>query len=132
VNNRVEHKAFIFNDKIDKELLFSLYEDDFPYIEEIFSITLSQVKPDIAALKTAFASAQIDELRRAAHKLKPSFGFVGLPLMQEQCKQFEDKCSVGIQTNSLVKEYGELLSSLEEHVQIIESEYQKLKEYNQP
>ena len=82
MSNQAEHNTFIFNDKIDRELLFSLYEDDFPYMEEIFSITLSQIKPHISQLKAAFESGDKEELRKSAHKLKPSFGYVGLPAMQ--------------------------------------------------
>ena len=132
MRNQAEHKTFIFNDKIDTELLFSLYEDDFAYMEEIFSITLSQIKPDISLLKSAFENGDKEEVRKAAHKLKPSFGFVGLPAMQEQCKQFEAECSVITAVEDLGPLYGKLVNALEEHVAIIESEYHKLKEYNQP
>ena len=132
MSNQAEHNTFIFNDKIDRELLFSLYEDDFPYMEEIFSITLSQIKPDISQLKAAFESGDKEELRKSAHKLKPSFGFVGLPVMQEQCKQFETECAAAPSAEGLSPLFHKLIDALEENVTIIESEYHKLKEYNQP
>ena len=132
MSNQAEHNTFIFNDKIDRELLFSLYEDDFPYMEEIFSITLSQIKPDISQLKAAFETGDREELRKSAHKLKPSFGFVGLPAMLEQCKKFETECSVASAASDLASIFHRLVVALDEHEAIIESEYHKLKEYNQP
>ena len=132
MRNHTQHNTFIFNDKIDRELLFSLYEGDFPYIEEIFSITLSQIKPDISQLKAAFDAGNKETLRQFAHKLKPSFGFVGIPAMQEQCRQFESECSVATEVGVLAPSFHKLVDALEESVSIIESEYHKLKEYNQP
>jgi HPt (histidine-containing phosphotransfer) domain-containing protein len=130
VSNQTEHKSFIFNEKIDKDLLAGLYEDDFPYIEEIFSITLSQLKPDINQLKAAFDEANIEALKKAAHKLKPSFGFIGLPQVQEQCKQFEDACASATTVEAVASSYKQLVKELEESVIIIESEYKRLQEYN--
>jgi HPt (histidine-containing phosphotransfer) domain-containing protein len=130
VNNQTEHKSFIFNEKIDKDLLASLYEDDFPYMEEIFSITLAQLKPDIIQLKAAFEQANVDALKKAAHKLKPSFGFIGLPQVQEQCKQFEDACASATTVDAIASSYKQLVKELEESVIIIESEHKRLQDYN--
>lgn len=110
--------------------MISLYEDDFVYMEEIFSITLTQLKPDIIVLKTAFETGDQAGLQKAVHKIKPSFGFVGLPQTQELCKQFEDTCAISSSTSQLVSHYTLLCSRLEESVRIIETEHRKLKEYN--
>jgi HPt (histidine-containing phosphotransfer) domain-containing protein len=131
VSNQAEHKTFIFNEKIDKELLISLYEDDFLYMEEIFSITLTQLKPDIIHLNSAFEAADLSTLQKAVHKIKPSFGFVGLPLTQELCKRFEDACAAASSVEQLASAYSELCNQLNESVTIIESEHGKFKEYNQ-
>jgi HPt (histidine-containing phosphotransfer) domain-containing protein len=130
VSNHTDHKSFIFSEKIDKDLLASLYEDDFPYMEEIFSITLSQLKPDINQLKAAFDEANIEALKKAVHKLKPSFGFIGLPQVQEQCKEFEDACGRARSLETLAASYKQLVKELEESIIIIESEHKRLQDYN--
>lgn len=130
MNLRSDHNAFIFNDKIDKELIFSLYEDDFVYIEEIFSITLAQLKPDITVLKEAFENNDLKGLQKAAHKIKPSFGYVGLVQTQELCKQFEAICVTAENTGQLISQYTLLCTRLEESIHIIETEYARIKEYN--
>ena len=131
MSNQAEHKAFIFNEKIDKELLISLYEDDFLYMEEIFSITIAQLKPDIVHLNSAFESGDLSTLQKAVHKIKPSFGFVGLPVTQELCKQFEDACAAATSIDQVASAYSELSNLIKESVSIIESEHGKFKEYNQ-
>ena len=130
MNNQDQHKTFIFNDKINKELLFSLYEDDFSYMEEIFSITLTQLKPDISTLRETFENNDLAGLRKAVHKIKPSFGYIGLPETQELCKQFEVICGTSSSVSQIVTQYSFLCTRLEESIHIIEAEYEKLKNYN--
>ncbi|MFM9910844.1 MAG: Hpt domain-containing protein [Chitinophagaceae bacterium] len=130
MNQPPKHNAFIFNHKFDNELLISLYEDDFPYIEEIFSITLKQLKPDIAILKEAYASGNLPMLQKTVHKIKPSFGFVGLPHTQELCLQFEGSCGKAGNTNELASQYTLLCTRLEDSVELIETELAKLKAFN--
>lgn len=131
MSNQQEHKSFIFNSKIDKDLLISLYEDDFAYMEEIFSITLGQLRPDINQLEAAYDRGDIGQVQKLVHKIKPSFGFVGLPATQELCKQFEDTCSRSNSIEQVKPEYIKLHQQLVESVSIIESDYEKLKDYNQ-
>ncbi len=130
MNHQDQHKTFIFNEKIDKELLFSLYEDDFSYMEEIFSITLTQLKPDISTLRETFENNDLAGLQKAVHKIKPSFGYIGLPETQELCKQFEEICANSSSVSQLVTQYTLLCTRLEESIHIIESEFEKLKNYN--
>ena len=127
----LQHNTFIFNEEIDKDLLISLYEDDFLYMEEIFSITIAQLKPDIILLNTAFESGNLPGVKQAVHKIKPSFGFVGLPRMQELCKQLEDLCGASSSVDQIAMAYSNLYTKLQESVIIIESEHGKFKEFNQ-
>jgi HPt (histidine-containing phosphotransfer) domain-containing protein len=130
LSNHSEYKEFIFNEKIDKDSLSALYEDDYAYIEEIFSITLTQLQPDIARLPVAFKANDLSELKKQVHKIKPSFGFVGMDATQALCKAFEDKCALATNTLSLSVEFEELFRDVTEAAMIIEDELKKLKEYN--
>jgi HPt (histidine-containing phosphotransfer) domain-containing protein len=130
MNHPTLPKTFIFNEKINSDYLFSLYADDYAYIEEVFSVTLQHFDPDIEAIKVAYAGENLNDLQRAVHKIKPAFGFVGLTDIQQQCKEFEDACEQATGTETLKNTYRLLTSSLEEGKSIIESEYRKLKDYN--
>ena len=123
-------KKFIFNEKIDGEYLFSLYADDYPYMEEIFQTTLQHFDEDFETLKSAFDSGSLSDLKRASHKIKPTFGFVGLIYIQEQVKEFEDLCQKVHHTDELKDDFKQILTTLADSKDIITSEYQKLKAFN--
>ena len=130
MSSHSKYKEFIFNEKIDKDSLSALYEDDYAYIEEIFSITLTQLHPDIARLPVAFKANDLSELKKQVHKIKPSFGFVGMDATQALCRAFEDKCALASNTLSLSGEFEMLLRDVTEAAMIIEDELKKLKEHN--
>ena len=123
-------KKFIFNEKIDSDYLYSLYEDDYQYIEEIFQTTLAHFDGDYNSIIIAFESNNLLELKKAIHKIKPTFGFVGLPLVQHICKEFEDMCQRVSNSNELNSEYQQIVATLAESKDLIASEYNKLKEFN--
>jgi HPt (histidine-containing phosphotransfer) domain-containing protein len=123
-------KKFIFNEKLDSEYLYSLYEDDYQYIEEIFATSLAHFDEDYNWIRTAFESNNLLDLKRAIHKIKPTFGFVGLPLVQHICKEFEDMCQRAGASTELITEYQQIVTTLADSKALIASEYNKLKEFN--
>jgi HPt (histidine-containing phosphotransfer) domain-containing protein len=123
-------KKFIFNEKIDADYLYSLYEDDYQYIEEIFQTTLTHFNEDYNSIKNAYETNNISDLKKAIHKMKPTFGFVGLPLVQNICRDFEDICQKATSSNDLSSEYQQIVVTLAESKELIASEYNKLKEFN--
>ena len=123
-------KKFIFNEKIDSDYLFSLYEDDYQYIEEIFQTTLTHFDEDFNGIQRAYETDNLSDLKKAIHKMKPTFGFVGLPLVQNICKEFEDFCQKATSSNDLMSEYQQIVVTLAESKKLIASEYNKLKEFN--
>ena len=123
-------KKFIFNEKLDADYLYSLYEDDYQYIEEIFQTTLAHFNEDLNSIKDAYQANNISDLKKAIHKIKPTFGFVGLPLVQNICKDFEDICHKATSSTDLTSEYKQIVVTLAESKELIASEYNKLKEFN--
>ena len=123
-------KKFIFNEKIDSDYLYSLYEDDYQYIEEIFATTLAHFDADYKSIRIAYESNNLLELKRAIHKIKPTFGFVGLPLVQQICQEFEDICQKANASNELKTEYQQIVITLADSKDLIAREYNKLKEFN--
>ena len=123
-------KKFIFNEKIDADYLYSLYEDDYQYIEEIFQTTLTHFNEDLNSIKNAFQANNISDLKKAIHKIKPTFGFVGLPLVQNICKDFEDICQKATSSSELSSEYQQIVVTLAESKELIATEHNKLKEFN--
>jgi len=123
-------KQFIFSEKMDQDTLYGLYTDDFPYIEEIFATTLQHFDADFGAVQLACEQESIDDLKRAVHKIKPTFGFVGLLDVQHQCKEFEDACSRVSSFTELNGAYTNIRNTLLEAKDTIQNEYLRLKAFN--
>ena len=130
MTNESFSKRFIFNEKIDSESLFSLYADDYEYMEEIFGTTLHHFDEDFESMKAAYAAGSVQDLKRATHKLKPTFGYVGLTAIEEQVKQFEDLCQKVPNTEDLKDDFKQIVATLADSKDLIASEYQKLKAFN--
>lgn len=123
-------EKYQFNDKIDVRFLHSLYEEDFLYIEEVFGTTLKELNNSEQQVEQAYIAGDIAALKKSVHKIKPSFGFVGLMETQEMCRSFEDACLAATSSDQLSIPYQQLKSLMEESKKVIESEYQKLKRFN--
>ncbi|HEX2628374.1 MAG TPA: Hpt domain-containing protein [Chitinophagaceae bacterium] len=128
--NQAPSQLFIFSDKIDADYIFSMYEDDYPYIETMFKTVLDHFEDDRNTIVVHYKEGQPEALRKSIHKIKPAFGFVGMPAVLELCKNFENKCYLVQSTDELEREYKELLAVLEDAYQVIANEHQKLVSYN--
>lgn len=123
-------KIFIFNEKIDSGYLYDLYMDDYPYMEEVFGITLQHYGEDLEAIRQAWVARNLPELKRTVHKMKPAFGFVGLTRVQQECAVFENRCLLAAGPEELKAEYQQIIGTLAASKELLESEYLKLKEFN--
>ena len=123
-------KQFIFNEKMDKDTLYGLYTDDLPYIEEIFATTLQHFDADFGAVQLAYENGNVEDMKKSVHKIKPSFGFMGLLQTQALCKNFEEQCAGAASITDITKEYIHFKNMLLEAKDIIQSEYLRLKAYN--
>jgi hypothetical protein len=124
------HKKFIFNDKIDSTFLHSLYEDDFIYIEEIFKTTLDQLNPLMIDIPDTYENEDLISLKKIIHKIKPAFGFTGFLVTEQACKNFEDSCTEENSTKDLEALFNPLWEMLTESRDIMEKQYELLKEFN--
>jgi HPt (histidine-containing phosphotransfer) domain-containing protein len=129
--NPINPDSFEFDKAIDAEYLQSLYENDYQYIAEIFKTAIDHYDEDVDAIVANYSSGNLDGLKRAIHKIKPSFGFIGMPRMQQQCKDFEDACVKATSVGEITTGYQKILDDLVVCKQILETDYQKLIVYNQ-
>jgi len=121
---------FQFDQRIDAGILYSLYENDYLYIEEIFKTTLKHYDEDVEVFEAHHRAGNLEGLKRTAHKIKPVFGFIGMPGVEECCKDFEDKCARTGNIEEIMPGYEKLLHQFKECKKIIEADLQKLSEYN--
>lgn len=126
MNRANGHKKFKFNEKIDEDWLYSLYEDDYTYIAEVFNSGIESFREDLPALTSAFESADIQALKRSTHKLKPVFGYAGLLFHQEMMARFENACANTSDTSNLTLQYIELLDLIRDGKNILIEDYKRL------
>ncbi|MFT3825347.1 MAG: Hpt domain-containing protein [Chitinophagaceae bacterium] len=122
--------TFIFNKRFDNDYLFSLYAGEYSYIEEIFATTLEYFDEDVEKAAMAYATGNMSDLKNALHKLKPTFGFVGLLTIQDECRDFELKCQRTDDVEELKQDYKQIVITLAEGKELIEKEYRRLKDFN--
>jgi HPt (histidine-containing phosphotransfer) domain-containing protein len=126
MNPTKDHKRFKFNEQIDQDWLYSLYQDDYAYIAEVFNSGIESFREDLPALTTAFESSDIQGLKKAAHKLKPVFGFAGLLQHQEMMARFENACANATSTANLTMQYIELMEVIRDGKTILQEDYKRL------
>ena len=121
---------FQFDRRIDTGILYSLYENDYLFIEEIFKTILKHYDEDVQAFKGQYLAGNLEELKKAAHKIKPVFGYIGLPDVQRYCGDFEEECAKAEAIEEIRPDCEQLLQQFAECKQLIESDLQKLSDYN--
>ena len=128
--SQVSSHTFIFSDKIDTNYIYGMYENDYPYIESMFKAVVDHFDEDLAAIRNNYAQKNVELLRKSVHKVRPSFGFAGMPVVQEKCSEFEKKCQVAKSINELEMDFPVFMKCLEEAGTVIIEEYKKLKSFN--
>ena len=120
------HKKFIFNENIDEDHVYGMYEYDYPYIAEVFAGSLDSLNEDTRHFTSAFESADIASLKRTTHKIKPIFGFTGLLHHQEMMARFEHLCETSSGTGNITMQYMEMNELIKEGKIILKEEYNRL------
>jgi hypothetical protein len=119
--------AFVFCEKLDKDFLFSMYEDDLSYAKEVFESFLETTKEEFILLKECFNKKDLQEIRHKLHKIKPTFSFVGLPALTEKTESMIVKCDKATAISEIETDCKKLFNEIEESFVIIEKETIRIK-----
>ncbi len=130
MNNLKTHNPFVFNVEMYANYLFSLYGDDFAYLQEIFDTVLNDFESLKDNIEYSYSSGNIAALKAAVHKIKPVFGFVGLTAIQQECQQFEAKCGSVASLDILSGDFETLKNRIIQSKIVIEEEKKKLEIFN--
>jgi len=130
MNNPNTANSFVFNSEFDTNYLFSLYGDDYNYLQEILDTVLHDFQSLTDNIEYSYSSGNLNALKSAVHKIKPVFGFVGLTTVQHQCQQFENICGTVSSPDQLAADFETLKNKISHSKQIIEEEKKKLELFN--
>lgn len=121
---------FIFDTRLDSKHLYSLYGNDYIWIQEIFRIAHENFAADLSAVREAWNKQDMDGLKRSVHKIKPTFGFIGLPDLQQTCKDLEMAIAAEAPLSAVHNQLQVLLTQCDECAEILEGELSRLIAYN--
>lgn len=122
---------FIFDKRLDSKHLYSLYGNDYAWIQEIFRIAHENFSADLSAIREAWNAQDMDGLKRSVHKIKPTFGFIGLPGLQQTCKDLEISIASETSLSAVHNQLQLLLAQCDECAEILGGELSRLIAYNE-
>lgn len=127
--NSLPETPFEFNPQLDIEYLESLFGDDLSSIKEIFNSFLIDTKEGYQDVQTAYAEGDLKLLRQKIHKIKPTFGFVGLTMLTHNCEQVIAACDASSEIVQVEQACARLFKGIEDSFELIETEVKRLDEF---
>ena len=124
-----EEGAFKFNKRLNADLLTDLYGDDTSYACVMFEMFLTTALPEFDMLKTAVTEKNTVEVARLAHKLKPTFGMVGLSDMEEKMQTLEHAAKKKETPSVWQPLFEDVEKNMESAVNAVKRDFDKLKKY---
>lgn len=119
---------FAFDNRLDTELLESLYEGDKEHAAMVFEQFLHTIHVQLKEVEDNFNSGNSELFRQRVHKLKPVFSFVGLSRLTGKAELIEKQCTQHIGTGPVKELYLDFKNKVIEFIPVIEKELIKLKE----
>jgi PAS domain S-box-containing protein len=124
--SKEENTVFSYNSRLDKKLLYELYGDDMDYAKAMFDTFLTKSLPEVALIKKQLTTENWTEMGRLAHKLKPSFGMVGLKDLEDKMQAIEDMAKGYPNYGGLYALLTDFEKVLPQGVEAVESDLKKL------
>lgn len=75
--------------KPDPDALHEIYGDDKDYLREMFALFVTESDKTLPLLERAVEALDYEEIRKTAHRIKPSFGLIGFPLFSAKMAELE-------------------------------------------
>lgn len=111
---------------IDLQYLYDLADGSFDFVEEMIQLFLNSVPQSVEELKQAINNGEWQKVKAVAHRIKPSFGFIGAKKVQEQLGQMERNA---LEAPDVVFQRS-LLEKVEESTKICVEELQTVLQNN--
>lgn len=121
---------FHFDSQLDADYLESLFGDDLDSIKEIFNSFLIDTRQGYDDVQAAYTGGDLKLLRQKIHKIKPTFGFVGLTGLTHQCEEVIAACDAATGTAQVEASCKNLFAEIEKSFVLIESEVARMDTYN--
>ena len=128
-NEEDTNEIFSFNAKLDLDYLEGCYEGDLDYASDMFGIFIEHTLPEIDQLEVLIASKNYEEIRKAAHKMKPAFAMVGLTHITDQIAILEQTAKENTEINTIELLFKEVKEELYVFIPILTQELKKMQKF---
>jgi len=120
----------MFSGRFDSAFLEDLYSDDLETAIEMFGSSLHHIALELTLIEECFRNGDPEGLRRLFHKIKPLFGYVGLPAFQERLHRFEKVCTEAGHTTYFREEYEAIIATIHEILPLLSQELENMRTYS--
>lgn len=120
---------YIFSGRFDNDYLDELYGNDIYTMMEIFESSISSLTSEVNKGIYHYHNGDVESLRKVFHKIKPLFGYVGLPALQEYVHDFENKCSIAANVEQIRSDYEKIIGIISDTVNVLSQELSRMTLY---
>lgn len=117
---------FIFSSELNQSFLQALYEGDILYASEVFESFLIDTKAELEEIKKLHLENDVKKIRYKLHKMKPTFGFVGLTALTEEIELVITFCDKSTDMSDAEPAFSKLLIQIENTFPLIEKELKRM------
>jgi hypothetical protein len=121
--------SFSFSYPLDQQFLESLYGDDLSYACEVFEEFLKNTKTGLEEIRHSCRENDLKKVRQQLHKMKPTFGFVGLTPLTEKTEKLIVACDASSSIKNIEPECIGLFNEIEGSFGLIEAELERMKNH---
>ncbi len=111
---------------LDNDKLHELYADDNDFKKIVFESFIDDVQPQFSDLRKAYENKEWSTVGEVAHKIKPAFGMIGLPVYEEKMKSIEKGIKEGADQKQIEAVLLSVLEEVDSIVKIVMEELKKL------
>jgi HPt (histidine-containing phosphotransfer) domain-containing protein len=105
------------NDKalINLDYLRKLSRGDDKFVDDIIALFIKNTPSAIQKMKNHYQNQKWDDLMMEAHKIRPSFNFLGLKELEDAAKTIENLAS----EKSNIEQIGELINKIDKTIALV-------------
>lgn len=121
---------YMFSGRFDTSFLSELYGGDMESAREIFDTSVHHLSLELKNAINHFNNGDLVALRRVFHKIKPLYGYVGLPALHDHVLRFENKCAEVSDTNELRYEFERMTATIGDSLHVLRQELGRMRSFS--
>ena len=122
--------SFQFSDQLDHDFLQEFYQDDLGRAELMFDVFLKIIDEEVSQLEKFMDDQNWEAFSSQAHKIKPNFQMVGLPVLSQKMKSYESAKSDVDLRKMITLEFQDWKSDFFAAKEKVMTELDRIKKFN--